>query len=753
MKGGWSEMKVKRVLSMGLDELTGRGRQELSKLLERVAGNGDDAGDLSRRVFTELAAEPALARIGARARAGEMSTAHRMLLDSFLESGPARFFEGAASAVAPALLPPAARDRVLAEAEALCRGRFDLLGYSCLYFGDPVDWHLDPVSGRRAPRVHWSRIDALDAARMGDHKVIWELNRHQWLVRLGQAYRLTGDERYAEAWSQYLREWLRANPPGLGINWASSLEMALRLIAWCWALVLFRGSPALSPSLFVKVLGHIWAHASHVERYLSGYFSPNTHLTGEALGLFYVGTVFPELRAAPRWRALGQRILEAESETQILPDGVHFELATCYHRYTLEIYLHFLILAKRNGITVRAGLAERIERMLDFLLAVRSPDGSLPQIGDADGGHLLPLARRGPDDPRGIFCTAAAFFGRTDCAWAAAGRAPETTWLLGPGGIHAFDALVPTPPGASTSRLFGWGGYIVMRSGWGRDDHQLIFDVGPLGCPVSSGHGHADLLSIQCSLWGTPYLVDPGTYSYRSDLAWRDVFRGTAAHSTVLVDGEGQAMPAGPFGWQERPPARLVRWSSTDTMDLADAFHEAYARLPSPVRHRRRVIWVKPRYWVLVDDLDGGAEHGIELRFQFAPLHVTLDPSLWARAQDSRGHGLLVRAFGPVALKAEVRAGELAPIEGWVSRDYGQREAAPVLIYSAVTRLPLRVATLLWPIEDGGAAPPDVSPLVDADGALVGLAVGDGGQTIAFGDEATECGDPEGASLIQRSKQ
>jgi heparinase II/III-like protein len=732
-------MKLERVLSMGLDELTDRGRQEMWKLLERVGGNGA-TGDLCQRVFTELAAAPAVAPIRARARAGDVYTADRMLLESFRDAGPARFFEGAASADAPALLPPGARDQVLAQAEALCRGRFDLLGYRSLHFGDPVDWHLDPVSGRRAPRAHWSRIDPLDAAHIGDHKVIWELNRHQWLVRLGQAYQLTGDERYAEVFSQHVRNWMRANPPGLGINWASSLEVALRLIAWCWALVLFRTSPALSPPLFAKMLGHIWAHASHVERYLSGYFSPNTHLTGEALGLFYAGTVFPDLRAAPRWRALGQRILEAESEAQILPDGVHFELATCYHRYTLEIYLHFLILAARNGITTQAGLAGRVERMLDFLLALRHPDGSVPQIGDADGGCLLPLARRGPDDLRGVFATAAAFFGRTDCAWAAAGPAPETAWLLGPAGMRAFDALAPTPPRGSTSRLFGWAGYIVMRSGWGDDDHQLIFDAGPLGCPVSAGHGHADLLSIQCSLWGTPYIVDPGTCSYRSDLEWRDVFRSTAAHSTVMVDGESQAVPAGPFGWQERPGARLDRWSSTDTTDLADAFHEGYARLPSPMRHRRRVLWVKPRYWVLVDDLEGGAEHEIELRFQFAPLDVTLEPSLWARARDLRGHGLLVRPFSSARLKAEVRVGDLAPIEGWVSHDYGRRRAAPVLIYSAVTRLPLRIVTLLWPIQDGGAAPPDVSPVLDAGSALVGLAFGDDGETIVFRDEAARGG-------------
>jgi hypothetical protein len=207
-----------------------------------------------------------------------------------------------------------------------------------------------------------------------------------------------------------------------------------------------------------------------------------------------------------------------------------------------------------------------------------------------------------------------------------------------------------------------------------------------------------------------------------------------------MVDGESQAVPAGPFAWQSRPRARLVRWSSTETVDVADAVHDAYARLSDPVTHRRRVIWAKPRYWVLVDDLDGRKKHEIELRFQFAPLDVTLDPSPWARARDPRGHGLLVRPFASVPLKAELREGELAPAAGWVSPDYGQRHPAPVLIYSAVTPLPLRVVTLLWPIEDGTGAPPDARPVLHAESELVGLAFGDGGDAISWLDEALRSG-------------
>src|SRR6185295_18230461 len=112
--------------------------------------------------------------------------------------------------------------------------------------------------------------------------------------------------------------------------------------------------------------------------------------------------------------------------------------------------------------------------------------------------------------------------------------------------------------------------------------------------------------------FGEPYLVDPGTYCYTANARWRNYFRSTAAHSTVTVDGLSQAIPAGPFAWQKRPRARLRRWISTDSFDLADADHDAYHRLPDPVTHRRRVFFAKPRYWVVVDELDGKVEHRID---------------------------------------------------------------------------------------------------------------------------------------------
>jgi hypothetical protein len=231
--------------------------------------------------------------------------------------------------------------------------------------------------------------------------------------------------------------------------------------------------------------------------------------------------------------------------------------------------------------------------------------------------------------------------------------------------------------------------------------------------------------------------VDPGTYAYAADPAFRDHFRGTGAHSTIDVDGQGQAQPSGPFGWRQRPAARLRRFVSTPAFDLADASHDAFRRLRDPIVHRRRVVFVKsPGYWVIADDLVGAEEHQIELRFQFAPRPLSATADGWVRATSSGGHGLLVRAFAREPLGVRIEEGSTFPIEGWVSPDYGAREPAPVLIYSATTRLPLRLLTLLLPAVDCAAAPPEVRAVLDEEGAPRGLVFRDRNETIRFEADA-----------------
>jgi len=293
-----------RIRDMSLVEIAVRGQQEATKWIERIGPTAsyEDARATLRERAPALSAPEA---------------ARRWLMDA----APRRLFAGLEDPRTIATMcdrmPDACRGVIAGATDILTGAGFDVLGYRMVSFGDPIDWHLDPIWTRRAPFVHWSQIDALDPAMVGDSKVVWELNRHQWVVQLAQAWALTGDTRYADAAIAFIDAWLEANPPSIGINWASSLEVSYRLIAWCWTMLLLRDAPAVTGEWLTKLLAAMWYHASHIRRYLSYYFSPNTHLTGEALGLFYAGVLLREFPDAMRWRELGARILVTESRRQV----------------------------------------------------------------------------------------------------------------------------------------------------------------------------------------------------------------------------------------------------------------------------------------------------------------------------------------------------------------------------------------------------------------------------------------------------
>ncbi len=303
-----------------------------------------------------------------------------------------------------------------ARPQKILGGRIDLLGLKNLYVGTDIDWHREPVSAKQSPLKHWKEFDDLDSAETGNKKIVWELNRHQFFFTLGVAYWLTGDERFAAAFARHLESWMEQNPPGMGVNWSSSLEASFRVMSWIWAFHFFEDSDHLTPAIFKRALKYLYVHGRHIELYLSKYYSPNTHLTGEGLGLYYLGTQCPFFERAKDWRKLGEDILLAEIERQVLPDGVYFEQSTWYQRYTVDIYSHFVLLKAMSDSPVPDGRSDKLETRLqkafDFLMQITQPDGRTPIIGDDDGGRMLPLTNAEPDDFRGSLGVAAAVFGQ-----------------------------------------------------------------------------------------------------------------------------------------------------------------------------------------------------------------------------------------------------------------------------------------------------------------------------------------------------
>lgn len=605
------------------------------------------------------------------------------------------------------------------KANKIIDGRFDLLGFKNLNFGETVDWHYEPIADKHSPLKHWKQFDELGTKETGDKKIIWELNRHQYFFTLGVAYWLTGDERYAATFVRHIDSWMEQNAPGMGVNWFSSLEVAFRAMSWLWAFHLFEGSNSLTPSIFQKALKFLFIHGRHLEKYLSTYYSPNTHLTGEALGLYYLGTQLPFFKRAKHWRDSGSEILFAELDNQIYDDGVYFEQTTWYQRYTADFYLHFIILKKLNAdfsdSDSEEKLSEKTQKLLDFLMFVTRPDGTTPLIGDDDGGRCLPLTSSRPDDFRGTLNVGSLVFNRGDYKFVSGEVSQELLWLLGSEGVRAFESIHPDKPEID-SRDFKDGGYFVMRDGWSQSDNYLLVDVGEVGA-MTGGHGHADALSFELAVGGRTLLVDSGTYTYHKSKELRDFYRSSPAHNVLTIDEKSSSEPGEKFAWETKAETRVENRISEDRFDFLEATHNGYRYLEnSPAELTRSILFIKNDYWIMRDFVKTVGEHSYQQNFHFNaktnPHIENLDNGRSCVGESPENEtGLQLFTFGD--------KGAWQRKESWISKCYGERLNAPFLRYVSKGIGPQEFLTFMIPAEKGFYKPEVVETEVVGGRAFV----------------------------------
>lgn len=578
------------------------------------------------------------------------------------------------------VFPEQARD-IVSRAEKICRHRFDLLGYENLDYGEEIDWHLDVIHSRRAPRKPWFKVKYLDFDEVGDSKITWELNRHQHFVTLAKAYWLTGNDKFAaEIFTQWTH-WHQENPYSTGINWASSLEVAYRSLSWIWTFFLLRECPLFGPELRRRWQAALRLNGRHIETYLSTYFSPNTHLLGEALALFFLGTLFSGLAEAARWQRKGWEILQREAAKQVRPDGFYFEQSTYYHVYAVDIFLHARILGALNGVPITREFEEILQRMLNALLLLGRAGVPL-SMGDDDGGRLFDPARNRAEHMLDPLATGAVLYQRGDFKFLAGAPREETLWLLGAKGLVEFDCLPGKEPLATSTALVESGFYLMADA---PSQQQWLIDAGPLGAG-SGGHGHADALSLSLVRNGRSLLIDPGTFEYVGISGERSRLRGTYAHNTMQIDGRDQSESAGPFSWENSPNTTVERWITGQQFDLFQGSHDGYCRLPSPVIHRRWVVHRKGQFCLVRDLADGSGPHQLDIAWHIGPI-LSPAPNMEYLFSDERASLAL--------LAAEDHGWSQGVHRDHCSPAYGCKEQLNVVHFSAQAALPAEFATLL----------------------------------------------------------
>ncbi len=586
---------------------------------------------------------------------------------------------------------PAWIDRLRSAADEVAAHRLSFFNLRSQFLGDPIDWHRDHWLQKSAPVVYAPTIDYRDTREAGDCKLVWEPNRHHQLVVLARAWRATGERRYADAVLAQLDSWLRANPFGAGMNWRSSLELGIRLINWVWALDLVRDAGPIDADLRRRLLESVYLHCWTNARSYSRGSSANNHLIGEAAGVYVATAYFPDMPGATRWRSQARAILLRELLRQSYPSGCTREQAIGYQMFVLEFYVACGLVARWSGEDFPPEYWQRVEQMIAFLGELLDGGDTLPFFGDADDGCVLDLGRAARD-PRDLLAIGAILFGRADFKASAGALREPAWWLFGAAGARTYDALAPVVAAALPSRAYADAGYYLLQCGnhSGTDRISVLFDCGEHGLGPIAAHGHADALSFVLRAFGTDVFVDPGTYDYFTYPAWRSYFRSTRAHNTVELDGVDQSTMLGPFMWGQRARSRCLEWQAAGDIAAVRGEHDGYMRLAAPALHRRSLrLDAATRTLTIDDEIVSPGAHQLALHFHLAE-HCRIEPPAGQRCRIRVGAHHVTLTVDP-ALELAVLPSSENPIQGWVSRGYHHKVAAPLLVArgrsSGTTRL------------------------------------------------------------------
>jgi len=461
-------------------------------------------------------------------------------------------------------------------------------------------------------------IDYVDPHDTSDVKVPWELSRLQWLIPAGQAYLLTGDERYAEAVRDVLDDWARANPYAWTVNWSCTIEAALRILSWTWFFRVFHASRAWAdPGFRERFLCALYLHGDFTERHLEHSDVNGNHCTADAAGLAFAGLFFGQGRDAERWLERGWSLLCEEIPRQVYPDGVDFEASIAYHRLVAELFLLPALYRAALALDVPAAYRERLVAMARFAAAYCRPDGGTPLWGDADDARALPLGSQPLNDHRYLAGVVGAVFGVAELRDAFAGSRSEAFWLLGPAATAALpDTATPARPPRSTG--FPDGGFYVLRN---EVDHVFI-DCGRIGLADRGGHGHNDCLSFEAALDGVHLVSDCGAFVYTRSFDERNRFRSTAYHNTPQIDGEEMNRFKPGLLWDLEYDARpsVRSFKACGEADVFCGAHAGYERLPEPVTPVRTITLDHRMHALVIKDaFEGCGRHRIEIPLHLAP--------------------------------------------------------------------------------------------------------------------------------------
>ena len=567
-------------------------------------------------------------------------------------------------------------ERVCSVAEQIVNGVF--------VFQEAWDMERTNIPITFKDKIDWTYIP------FEDPEWTYMLNRHRFFIPLGQAYLLTGDERYAKRFCELLTDWIDSNPRQSNsamLTWRT-IDAGIRSSSWIQAYDYFKNSPYFTPEISKKMLFSLYEHGQFLVNDFSNWKAISNWGVIENKALLELSIFLHDFSQLSLWQTLSLERLKKTAQLQIMNDGMHWEQSPMYHNEVLLCYLKTIHLSQNNGIDIDPFIIETTRKMAYADVFMSKPNHLQPMKGDSDSFDL-----------RDVLTRAAILFRDPSLKFSGYSTIDfENLWEFGLEGIDIYHSLQAEKP-KELSVGFEDSGNFFMRSGWEKDALYLYFHCGQLG----GGHGHADLFHIDVHAYGKEFLTDLGRYNYSDYYPLRRELKSAKAHNTSLVDGVEFTECIDTWGFGRIAAPLMTKWVSHGQFEYVEGSHDGYLHLEDPVYPRRRIVFVKPFYWLLVDEFDCKGEHTFSQSFHFSPGEIELNESTKSCfTKNENEANLHLIPINSTPFTAVMK-------EGNISYEYNQFEKNKSVHYEAKSTGQTALMQLIYPQKSGEKDIPIVS--------------------------------------------
>ncbi|MEZ4826780.1 MAG: alginate lyase family protein [Bacteroidia bacterium] len=566
---------------------------------------------------------------------------------------------------------------------------FEILGLDWDY-SEMIDWHKDIRTQGVFPRIFCRNVNTRSDEN-GIAKYVWEPNRHQFLTRLAMQYKTTGDRKFLKLFQTILESWIVENPYLIGVNWYSNIEVNVRLITWllCWEILDVNSIMEEDASFdaFVKSrwVPSIYLHCKYSHDFPSKFTSANNHRISEGVGLFIASAYwkFPE---SPKWNREAKKVVETELRKQHSATGVNREETSEYIQFITDFFLIALVVGEKTGNKLSSDSYTIFRGILEYVYHLMDIRGKINHYGDGDDGRtfILEEDKEHFNNYSSLLTSGAIIYGEPMFKARSNGFDLKNQVLFGREGEAKFDKVKDVFQPRQSKFYREEGHFLFRKEEGGGREILLHFDVAPLGYLGIAAHGHSDALSFYMGVDGQFYFIDPGTFSYHTDMEWRNYFISTLAHNTICVDGKNQALRGGPTMWTEHYTPKVLEVKESSAVETVSGSHNGYEA--SGVRHTRRIDFDRKRNLFLITDsieITDQKEHDFQI-----PLHLHPEVNIEEKGEnrfslqqkDARGVELILDK----KLTYTIVSGQTHPILGWYSPSFYKKSPCPV-IYSQLT--------------------------------------------------------------------